>query len=267
MVKKTVNFDDPSTYHLYYGDDHGTPGTLLTHFPRPNATLGVHGSPEIVETRLRIPSGSLNRWTERLAAQDVAASLIEDAGAPRLEFSDHDGMRFSLIEDDVAAADDALLGIAGVVIHVPDPDDTGGFLQRVLGFEEAKGPVDVTRLVLGDGRPGQRLELRRAPADPVTAMGAGTVHHVAWRVPDEDAQASVSRAVSEAGIAVTPVLDRQYFRSIYFRVPGGVIFEVATDGPGFAVDEPLGSLGTSLKLPPQHEHRRDGITAALVPLV
>lgn len=267
MVKKTVNFDDPLTYHLYYGDHHGSPGTLLTHFPHPNAKRGVHGSPEIIETRLRVASGSSDRWAERLAEGGIATSVVEENDERRLAFEDHDGMRFAFVEETgQPATDDSVHGIEGVVIHVPNVAETRRFLESVLGFVDAGCPGPSHRFVLGKGLPGQRLELREAPVDPMTAMGAGTVHHVAWRVPDDDTQAEVARILADAGIAVTPVMDRQYFRSIYFRIPGGVIFEVATDGPGFDTDEPLESLGVALKLPPQYESRRESIESALLPL-
>lgn len=267
MVKKTVNFDDPMTYHLYYGDDRGSPGTLLTHFPHPNAKRGVHGSPEIIETRLRVPKGSTERWAKRLAENNVSTSRVEEDGEFRLAFEDHDGMRFAMVEDaEQPDSDDSIRGIEGVVIHVPSAEETRRFLERALGFSDAGCPGSAQRLVIGEGLPGQRLEINEDPSVPAAAMGAGTVHHVAWRVPDDETQAEVSRALTSEGVAVTPVMDRQYFRSIYFRIPGGVIFEVATDGPGFDVDEPLESLGEALKLPPQHEPRRASIEAALMPL-
>ena len=267
MVKKTVNFDDPLTYHLYYGDHHGAPGTLLTHFPHPTAKRGVHGSPEIIETRLRVAAGSIEEWAGRLTDSGIAAATIEKGGERRLDFADHDGMRFALVEDDEAGAtEDSIRGIEGVVIHVPRVTETRRFLTEVLGFEDAGSPGSSHRFVLGQGQPGQRQELCETPVDTATMMGAGIVHLVAWRVPSDETQAEVARALTAVGIAVTPVMDRQYFRSIYFRIPGGVIFEVATDGPGFDVDEPLGSLGQALKLPPQYESRRDSIEASLMPI-
>ncbi|MEO1277543.1 MAG: ring-cleaving dioxygenase [Planctomycetota bacterium] len=267
MVKKTVNFDDPLTYHLYYGDHRGSPGTLLTHFPHPLSRAGVHGSPEILETRLRVADGTLDSWAERLGSHGVKAELVDDDGVRRLAFGDHDDMRFALVEEPAEATDErSILGIESVSIRVPDVGATSSFLEEVLGFATAARSESGARLTLGDGAPGRRLELVQAAIDPQTSMGAGTVHHVAWRVPDDETQARVAAALTEAGIAVTPVMDRQYFRSIYFRIPGGVIFEVATDGPGFDVDEPLETLGEALKLPPQYEARRSEIAAHLVPL-
>lgn len=265
MVKKTVNFDDPLTYHLYFGDDVGSPGTLLTHFPHPHAKLGVHGSPEILETVLTIKNGTLDIWLERLKAQGVTTERDDHTG--RITFADHDGMRFALVETDaLGTADHSVTGIDSVVIRVPDLAQTRGFLRDAMGFTEADAAAGRSRLVLDDDAPGRRLELIEVPADRRTSMGAGTVHHVAWRVPDDAAQAAAATALNAAGVGVTPVMDRQYFRSIYFRIPGGVVFEIATDGPGFDVDEPRDTLGEALKLPPQYEPRRAELEAHLVPL-
>lgn len=267
MVKKTVNFDDPLTYHLYYGDERGSPGTLLTHFPHPHARTGVHGSPEILETRLRVADEAMASWEERLATHGVGTVIVEDHGERRLVFGDHDDMRFAFVGEPTESADpSSILGIESVSIRVPDVGATRAFLERALGFVTTDRLGSNARLVLGDGLPGQRLELIEAPIDARTSMGAGTVHHVAWRVPDDATQSEVAVNLADAGVAVTPVMDRQYFRSIYFRIPGGVIFEVATDGPGFDVDEPLEALGEDLKLPPQHEPRRSEIAAQLIPL-
>jgi glyoxalase family protein len=276
LVKTTVNFDDPFTYHLYFGDERGTPGTLLTHFPHPRAREGVHGSPEILETTLRAPEGSLASWAERLRSLGVAVSERDDGVRPRIAFEDPHGMRFSILEraDPERPAGyagggvdgaHAITGVDGVVIRVPDAAETARFLEGVLGFDadRTEGGRDVLRVGAGAG---ERVELVEAAEDPRTQMGAGTVHHVAWRVPDDAAQAEVARRVAEAGVPATPVQDRQYFRSIYFRVPGGVIFEVATDGPGFDVDEPVETLGEALKLPPQHEPLRERIERRLVPI-
>ncbi len=262
LVKRTVNFDDPLTYHLYYGDEQGSPGTLLTHFPHPNAKRGRHGSPEIIETILGIPRGSADAWQERLRGHGVDVERGDD----RVAFEDHDGMRFALVE--IGAPDDAhaIRRIEGVAIRVPDVGETVGFLRELLGFRIESSGADRAVLTAGDEHEPQRIELVHAPVDPRTSMGAGTVHHVAWRVPDNAAQARAAAALRDARVPVTPVMDRQYFRSIYFRIPAGVVFEIATDGPGFAIDEPAASLGSALRLPPQYEPRRAEIEAHLVPL-
>jgi glyoxalase family protein len=276
LVKRTVNFDDPTTYHLYFGDRVGSPGTLLTHFPHPHARPGVHGSPEIRETLLRAPMGSFGYWGERLAKFGVAARVVDASGGPRLAFEDPHGMRFALTESDAAAGVDvytdggvdavhAIMGIEGATIFVPSVDETAGFLSDVLGFTVEAADERGARLRLLDG-PGQRLELAPPDGDGGSRLGAGVVHHIAWRVPSDAAQAELAERLVAAGLNVTPQQDRQYFRSIYFRIPGGVIFEVATDGPGFDVDEPVDALGESIKLPPQYEPRREEIENGLVRL-
>lgn len=272
LIKRTVNFDDPTTYHLYYGDATGSPGTLLTHFPHPLAAPGAHGGSEITDTLLEVPEGSLDFWRSRLAAAGVAYS---DASiAPGLAFEDPDGMRYALVERPGSPSPtrwsggpdggSAIRRIAGVGIHVADADETSAFLSEVLGFREVVAVGARRTLEIEPDR--SRIELVDDPKTPHRPMGAGTVHHVAWRVPDDAAQRRASEALVSAGIAVTPVRDRQYFRSIYFRIPGGVLFEIATDGPGFAIDEPVERLGTSLKLPPQYETHRAAIEQALPPL-
>ena len=275
LVKKTVNFDDPMTYHLYYGDHAGNPGTLLTHFPHPNAKPGVHGSPELTTTVLSVPTGSLGYWTERLGGLGVAASTIDIAGEPRIAFADHDGMRFELVERDASQpaaidgdvpSEHAIAGVDAMVAQVPDVAETASFLRDALGFDDAASGGGRRVLAVGDGGAGRRIELEEHAEERRATMGAGTVHHVAWRVPDSAGQADVVDRLRGSRTGVTPVLDRQYFRSIYFRVPGGVIFEVATDGPGFDADEPLATLGEALKLPPQYEPRRAELEAHLVAL-
>ncbi len=271
LVKKTVNFDDPMIYHFYFGDGHGRPGTLLTHFPDPMAARGTHGAPEILETVLRVPDGALTFWRDRLRPH---GAVMRDDG--RLAFEDPDGMRLSMHErsasDDEPSArtgidpDHAVRGVDGAVIHTPDVDAAAAFLSEVLGFTASDRGDDRTRLHVSPAAPGDWVELVRTEADPATRMGAGTVHHIAWRAPDDAAQRSISERIRNAGVATTGVKDRRYFRSIYFRIPGRVIFEIATDGPGFDLDEPLETLGHELKLPPQYEPRRHEIEARLVPV-
>lgn len=274
LVKRTVNFDDPFTYHLYYGDQFGSPGTLLTHFPQPTAARARHGGSEILETTLAVAAGSLDACKARLLAVGTAVTDEEDAGRRTLRFADPDGMLLAAIEDATAtapsapaeSADASLVGIERVTISVPDAKATIGFLEQTLGFATAavRGPQH--DLTLGAGGIGQRLTILDEPDRMRQPMGAGTVHHVAWRVPDEAAQRRIADELRRRGVAPTPVMDRQYFRSIYFRIPGGVLFEIATDGPGFDVDEPRESLGASLKLPPQHEPKRLILEQQLLPL-
>jgi glyoxalase family protein len=274
LVKTTVNFDDPHTYHLYYGDRSGSPGSLLTHFPHPLSKRGRRGAPEIRETLMTVPRGGLDYWAARLEEHGVAHHMETVLGEDRLRFNDPDGMELTLLEStrsierDAVVAPDiaaefAVTGIEGAVLHVPDVQTTVRFLADVLGFESSEGDDTRRQVRLPGVACGDRLELVEEGRGAVSIMGAGTVHHIAWRVPDLDAQAEVAARLGEVGVGVTPVMDRQYFRSIYFRIPGGVIFEVATDGPGFDVDESVETLGAELKLPPQYEPRRQEIEAHL----
>ncbi|MBX3352945.1 MAG: VOC family protein [Phycisphaeraceae bacterium] len=277
FIKKTVNFDDPFTYHLYYADSLGRPGTVLTHFPHPMASRARHGSSEITDTALAVPRGAMGFWSERLALANIASERDTFTGRDALRFEDPDGMRFALLEDDSPTgapgheshgvdAAHAITGVERAVIRVPDARQTIAFLESALGFGVARTDGNSHLLHIGEGRPGQRLEVVHDPTTPHFPMGAGTVHHVAWRVPDDDAQLRVQDAIMRARVGVTEIKNRLYFRSIYFRVPGGVIFEVATDGPGFDVDEPMDALGTSLRVPPMHEHLRTEIERHLIPL-
>ncbi len=260
LVKKTVNFDDPLVYHLYYADHHGSPGTLLTHFPQPYAEAGVHGSPEIGQTLLRVARGTLGAWEERLRGHGVTTSRENVFGAERVLFEDPHTMRFGLVEGDTEQ-----LRVEGAVIETAELDGVAAFLRETLGFIEDGADRGRRRLRLGEGTDGACVELAGS-SGVRSVMGAGTVHHVAWRVPDEGVQSEVVGRLRAARVATTEVKDRQYFKSVYCRIPGGVIFEIATDGPGFAIDERLEHLGEGLMLPPMHEGRRGEIEAHLEPL-
>lgn len=277
FIKRTVNHDDPLTYHLYYADAQGTPGSVLTHFPHPHAARARHGTGEIRRTVLAVPNGSMGFWIDRLEGLGVEATTAVRFDRPRLEFHDPDGLELGLAEADVdetgepwegqgVPAAHAVRTVDTVTLRVPDARATSQFLVAALGFLEGPHEGDRQLLTLHGGGPGQRLELISDSASPTHPMGAGTVHHVAWRVPHDAAQLEVSNRLLAANTPTTPVIDRLYFRSIYFRIPGRVVFEVATDGPGFAVDEPMDRLASSLVLPPQHEPRRSEIEAHLEPL-
>lgn len=274
LVKRTVNFDDPFTYHLYFGDEVGSPGSLLTTFPNPRSARARHGTEEIAEIVLATAPGGLSRWESALRGRGTEVSATTRHGRPAIAFADPDGMRLAMVEDDGARSTSpaargdqgAPLAIERPVLRVVQAAPTIAFLTTSLGFEVVGDEAGTFDLRLGPGGIGQRLTVIEDRTSPREAMGAGTVHHVAWRVPDEAAQRRAIAAIQGAGVAVTPIIDRQYFRSIYFRIPGNLVFEIATDGPGFDVDEPRASLGTSLRLPPQHEPRRQAIMAQLVPL-
>jgi glyoxalase family protein len=277
LVKKTVNFDDPGTYHLYYGNGAGSPGSIMTFFPWAGAPNGRIGAGQLTVTSFSFPAPSLGYWTERLVEGGVRFEKPEDRfGETVLRFPDPDGLRLEL----VAAPDDAREGWAGGTVppehalrgfhHVTllssDADGTAQLMTGALGFRQTGEAEGRTRFEAGEGGPGNKVDVANGSGFPRGTMGVGTVHHVAFRVPDEETQLELREKVAALGYNVTPVLDRNYFRSIYFREPGGVLFEIATDPPGFAADEDTEHLGESLKLPPWLEPRRGEIEGVLPPL-
>jgi glyoxalase family protein len=277
LVKQTVNFDSPDTYHLYYGDGAGRPSTLLTFFPWRGVPSGRHGTGLTTATAFSVPPESLGWWQRRLQGLGVAAAPPRDRdGEEVLTFHDPDG----LVIDLVAAPGDARSGWDGVA-RVPTEhavrglhsvtmserllDPTAAMLSGLLGMQLGGEDAGRARFAMADGGAGAVVDVV-ADGGSRGLQAGGTVHHVAFRAPDGETQARWRRELVEAGVAVTEILDRQYFTSIYFREPGGVLFEIATDQPGFAVDEPLLELGRSLRLPPWLEPDREQIAAALPPL-
>ena len=269
LVKKTVNFDDPTTYHLYFGDRVGRPGTLMTFFPHPQARDRTPGTGEVATTIFDVPPGSLGYWRDRLTRQGIN---VVESGERRIDFADPHTTSVALVESEDAreiepAGDSdvpdahAVRGIYAVSLAVPEIEPTAAFMRDVLGYRDAGGTQAMRWLEIGAGGAGERVELR-AVAGERAQFGAGAVHHVAFRTADDESQMRLREAVSRT-LSVTPVQDRNYFRSIYFREPGGVIFEIATDVPGFLVDEDEAALGTALKLPPQYEPHRAQIEARL----
>jgi glyoxalase family protein len=216
---------------------------------------------------MAVAPGTLGAVRDRLASRGVAATTTTAFGREGLMLVDPDGMALRIEEHARRQQPDAAAEVARVALHVPDARETSAFLESVFGFRETAREDRVLRLALlqgdGDGGSGREIDVVHAPELRPAQIAAGSVHHVAWRVPDDAAQDAARRALLTAGVAVTEVRDRQYFRSIYFRIPGGVLFEIATDGPGFAVDEPAGALGRALRLPPQYEPRRADIAARL----
>jgi glyoxalase family protein len=277
LVKKTVNFDDPGTYHLYYGDETGQPGTILTFFPWENVTPGRAGVGETQETSFRVPRGSIGYWTQRF----VAASVPHEAPAQRfgevvLPFKDPDGLALALVGVDGAGgepgwsgggapAEHAIRGFHGVTLMLRDGAPTASVLTDVFGLAEQGHEGNVARYAApAAGRFGRVVDLRTVGDFLRGRPGGGSVHHIAFRAADDAAQAEMARKLVEShGLRPTEQKDRNYFRSVYFREPGGVLFEIATDQPGFAVDEPVASLGQALKLPSFLETRRPAIEAAL----
>jgi glyoxalase family protein len=280
LVKKTVNFDAPEVYHLYYADRVGTPGTVMTFFPFPGAARGRVGRGQAIETQYAVPEGSLDFWAERIAAHGGAVSGRTRAfGEERLAASDPEGLGLVLVEraDDPRApwtgsgveAARAVRGFAGVALGVGSEEAMKPILSSLFGFartgEEPEGEGLRVRYAKPDD-PSATVELVVDPTMPAGVEGAGTVHHVAFRVADRAAQDRVREAVAAAGQRVTPRIDRDYFFAIYFRTPEGVLFEVATDEPGFATDEDVEHLGSALRLPSRHEHLRERLERTLPPL-
>jgi glyoxalase family protein len=277
LVKKTVNFDDPGTYHLYYGDEHGTPGTILTFFPWAHAAPGRLGTGETQETAFRVPLASIGTWTHCLVEKGVTQVPDKRFGETVLTFTDPDGMRFALVGTSGAEsepawsngeipAEHAIRGFHGVTLLVGQADPTAAILTDVLGFREVARDGALRRFA-SDAPLGGHVDLHEAGDFPRGRLGRGSVHHIAFRAADDAAQAAMARRlVADHGMQVTEQKDRNYFRSVYFREPGGVLFEIATDQPGFAVDEPAATLGRALKLPRFLEPRRAEIEAKLPPL-
>jgi glyoxalase family protein len=280
LVKTTVNFDDPGTYHLYFGDEAGSPGSILTFFPHAHAAKGRVGVGQVGETTFAVPEASIGFWTERFIARGVAFSTPEKRfGETVLPFEDHDGTRLALVA--LAAADampawvggdvsaqDAIRGIRGVTLWVAKEEASGRVLTEALGFPRTASDGNYVRFstngLTAAEVMGGAVDLRVVGDFLPGRMGAGSVHHVAFRAAGDAEQAGMSAALaSQLGIRTTEQLDRQYFRSVYFREPSGVIFEIATDDPGFATDEPLDTLGHALKLPAWLEPRRAEIAAML----
>jgi len=278
MVKKTVNFDDPGTYHLYYGDPKGSPGSILTFFPWAHVAPGRLGVGETQETALRVPEAALGFWTHRFVAQGVRHEAPETRfGETVLPFRDPDGMRLALVAVPGAEAEPAwsggdvpaehaIRGFHGVSLLLEDIAATAAILTGVFGYAEERAEGATTRFRAGDGM-GDVIDLRAAPGFLPGRPGAGAVHHIAFRAADDAEQAAMVEKLARVyGVPTTEQKDRDYFRSVYFREPGGVLFEIATDVPGFAVDEPADELGQSLKLPKFLESHRARIEAALPPL-
>lgn len=277
FVKRTVNFDDPGTYHLYFGDDMGTPGSILTFFPWPHATRGRVGAGEISATAFLVPASSLNFWEERLlAAGTTVAHLGERFGEPVLSFGDPDGVRVEIIGSHAAfeslrartatiPAQHAIRGFHGVTLCEAGFELTARVLE-IMGFHQKGQESNRIRFVNQSPALGSNVDILVQPQRIHGMMGAGSVHHLAFRVPTDQAQLEGRNMLSKFPLNVTPVLDRVYFHSVYFREPGGVLFELATDPPGFTFDEPIEHLGELLKLPPWLESYRSEIAGMLPPI-
>ena len=275
LVKETVNYDDPGTYHLYFGDELGHPGTILTFFPWPGAPRGHQGVGQATTVSFSVPPESLVFWDDRLKSHGLTVHRSESAfGEPIIEFSDPDGLPLELVADTrgnlgypwagaFVPASGAIRGFHSIALLERAYPDTEALLTGVLGFHLAKTVGRRRRYVVGDGGLATWVDVVSAPDERPGHVAVGTVHHVAWRTPDDNAQEGWRQKIIKEGLRVTPVIDRQYFRSIYFHEPGGVLFEIATDPPGFTVDESPQALGSRLRLPPWLEPRRQAIEARL----
>ncbi|MEF2551268.1 ring-cleaving dioxygenase [Aurantimonas sp. A2-1-M11] len=275
LVKKTVNFDDPGTYHLYYGDEAGQPGTILTFFPWDHAAPGRLGVGETQEIVFCVPEAAIGFWSHRMIEKGVPHEpLIKRFGETVLAFRDPDGMRLALVARsgvDAASgrstpdipADHAIRGFHGVSLLIEEAQPTAAILTDVLGFRETARENSLIRFT-GDAAFGRIVDLRAVGGFLKPRFGAGTVHHVAFRAADDAAQAKMVRKLADNhGITATEQKDRNYFRSVYFHEPGHILFEIATDAPGFAIDEAPAELGQALKLPPFLEERRAEIESRL----
>jgi glyoxalase family protein len=276
LVKRTVNFDDPETYHFYYGDEQGSPGTLLTFFPWPAARTGRHGTGQVTRTAFAIPAESLEFWAERARRQGAHAVREQDRfGQPVVRLADVDGLGVELVAEartgagtdgaDIPA-EHRLIGIHSATITVADAGATSELLVGILGFHEWGREGDRVRFSAVQEGIGAYIDVVTDPQVQRGLSGAGTVHHLALRTADRRSQQRWESTLVGQGFEVSPVMDRKYFHSIYFREPGGVLFEIATDLPGFTVDETLEELGSSLVLPAALERERTRIEANLPPI-
>jgi glyoxalase family protein len=275
LVKKTVNFDDPGTYHLYYGDEVGTPGTIMTYFPWQNMRRGQKGNGETAAAAYTIRPESLGYWQERLKNKGISPGEITTRfGAEVLTFTDPDGLVLELITSDEPATlrhwpegpipeEHALRGFHGVTLWLGEVEPTAAVLTGQMGYQFVGQEGQRYRYQGASADIGLYVDILHRPGQPRGRFGAGSIHHIAFRTVDDAEQLEYLQKLQGAGLRVTPVQDRQYFHSIYFRTPGGVLFEIATNAPGFPYDEPVAELGTHLKLPPWLEPNRTQIEQLL----
>lgn len=275
-VKKTVNFDDPEVYHLYYGDEVGTPGSVMTYFPFPHIARGHQGAGEVGETQFAIPRGALAFWKERLSGAGVTGLQENEAfGERRLRFDGPDKDGFALVEvdndtragwtvDGIGSAE-AIHGFHGASFRLKDDGATAELL-KFMNYRQVDRKDNWTRFAVEGGNGADFIDVETVPSSDYARQGAGSVHHIAFAVEDRAAQLEVRKALLDTGYQVTPVIDRDYFWAIYFRTPGGILFEVATNEPGFDRDEDTAHLGEALKLPNRYEKFRAEIEQNLEPI-
>jgi glyoxalase family protein len=280
LVKRTINFDDPGSYHFYFGDARGTPGTILTFFPWPNARRGARGTGEVAAAAFVISATSVGYWLERLKEHRVSAERAPDRfGDEVIRFADPDGMLLELVtatpSEDVCAwtdgtvpAEYSLRGLHSVSLALEGYERTARLLTETFGYHLVQGARNRFRFsAQGNGGAGKVIDLLCMPDSRRAGGGAGSVHHIAFRTADDADQLAWREKIVSLGYNVSPVMDRTYFHSIYFREPGGVLFEIATDPPGFTLDESAAELGASLRLPPWMESARAHIEELLPPIM
>lgn len=279
LVKKTVNFDDPGTYHFYFGNETGSPGTILTFFPWEGIGAGRTGTGMATEIGYSVPAGSFEFWKDRFTQFGVKYTEQKQIfGEDVLSFQDPDGLKINLIvpqngdnrqpwTTDAIKAEHALKGFHNVVLTVRKTEPTAKVLTDILGYRLLQQEGNRYRFITDTVEHAGIVELIESPDTPQGVNAAGTNHHVAFRVKDEDVLMAYRDKVLSKGYNITPKIDRDYFFSLYFREPGGVLFEIATDNPGFSIDEPVDQLGSSLRLPKQYEASRERIEQILPVLI
>jgi glyoxalase family protein len=275
LVKQTVNFDDPGTYHLYFGNESGKPGTIITFFPWAGARQGRIGDGQVGVTSYVVPKGALEFWEERLEHFHVPYNKMERFGEQYLEFDDPHGLHLELVEREEGetntwsfggvTAEAAIKGFGGATLLSTQPGKTAELLEKIMGLEFVGKDGDIARY-RSTGDIGNIIDLKLTPIGR-GRMGVGTVHHIAWRAIDDHDQLEWQKLISANGYGVTPVRDRNYFNAIYFREQGEILFEMATDPPGFAHDETPDTLGENLMLPEQYEKDREQIESGLLPII
>jgi glyoxalase family protein len=279
FVKKTVNFDDPHTYHFYFGDEQGTPGSILTFFPWDDKIRkGSRGAGMATEIGYAVPEGSLDFWMDRFEKNKVTYNKpAVKFGQKYLTFLDPDGLKLELVETpstdnrkpfetEEVKANIATKGFFNITLTLNSIKATALILTDVFGYKLIAQESNRYRYATDAIGTANVIDLVELPTEPHGIGAGGTIHHVAFRVKNDEVQMEFHKKITALGLTITPQIDRNYFHSLYFREPGGVLFEIATDNPGFTVDEPLEELGTHLKLPAQYESQRSTIEKHLVTL-
>mgnify|MGYP000535785595 CR=1 FL=1 len=279
LVKKTVNFDDPGTYHFYFGNETGTPGTILTFFPWTNVRRGTNGVGMATEIGYSVPADSLDFWANRFREKNISHDQVKERlGEKIIAFRDPDGLELFLVAPEIkdtrsvwatneVSADVATKGFHSITLLLRNKDATAKILTDIFGYRLLKQEGNRFRFITDAIDNANIVDIVEMPNGKPGHVAGGTNHHVAFRVKNDDILMQFREKIVAAGHSITPKIDRNYFFSLYFREPGGVLFELATDNPGFAVDENVSELGKNLKLPPQYEPQRTGIEKSLPQLV